>query len=159
MSPQVVGLLFSSWPVATLITAPVAGRLSNKYPASVLAGSGNMLMCLSTLCLLLVPEDSAPFWFGLCLFGAGMGFGFFQTPNNKAILLSAPEHRASATGGMQSTARLFGQCTGAALVALCFSISHEHGHYYGIMVGCVVIGCASLVNLVRYLRKTDVAVL
>lgn len=159
MSPKTVGLLFSSWPIATLITAPVAGRLSNKYPASVLAGSGNLLMCLSSLCLLLVPEDSPPFWFGLCLFGAGMGFGFFQTPNNKAILLSAPEHRASATGGMQSTARLFGQCTGAALVALCFSISHDYGHYYGIMMGCIVIGCGSLVNLTRYIRKTDVAVL
>lgn len=158
MSPKVVGLLFSSWPIATLIIAPIAGRLSNKYPASVLAGLGSLVMCLSTLSLLLLPEDTPSFFFGLCLFGAGMGFGFFQTPNNKAILLSAPEHRASATGGMQSTARLFGQCVGAALVALCFSISHEHGHYYGIMVGCIVIGCTSLVNLTRYIRKTDVAV-
>jgi DHA2 family multidrug resistance protein-like MFS transporter len=60
---------------------------------------------------------------------------------------------------MQSTARLFGQCSGAALVALCFSMSHEHGHYYGITLGAINIALASLVNLSRYIRKTDVAVL
>lgn len=159
MSPKTVGLLFSSWPIATLIMAPIAARLSNKYPASVLAGSGNLIMSLSTFCLILLPENSPTIYFGLCLFGAGLGFGFFQTPNNKAILLSAPAHRASATGGMQSTARLFGQCSGAALVALCFSMSHEHGHYYGITLGAINIALASLVNLSRYIRKTDVAVL
>lgn len=158
MSPTTVGLLFSSWPIATLIVAPITARLSNKYPASILAGLGSLMMAFSLACLLLLPADSPPIYFGFCLFGAGLGFGFFQTPNNKAILLSAPSHRASATGGMQSTARLFGQCIGTALVAVCFTLSTDNGHYYGIMLGCIVISLASLVNLSRYLRKTDVSV-
>lgn len=159
MSPTTIGLLFSAWPIATLFTAPFTAKLSNKYPASILAGLGNLTMSISLACLLLLSENTHPFYFSLCLFGAGVGFGFFQTPNNKAIILSAPSHRASATGGMQSTARLFGQCTGAALVALCFTLNPEHGHYYGILLGCVIISLASLVNLSRYLRKTDISIL
>ncbi len=159
MSPTTVGLIFSAWPVATLLIAPITAKLSNRYPASVLAGLGSLMMSIGLACLLFLPEGTHPIYFGLCLFVAGLGFGFFQTPNNKAILLSAPPHRASATGGMQSTARLFGQCTGAALVAVCFTLSPERGHFYGILLGCIIIGLASLVNLSRYLRKTDVAVL
>lgn len=159
MSATTVGLIFSAWPIATLIIAPITGKLSNKYPASILAGSGSLMMAVGLACLLLLPASSHPFYFALCLFVAGLGFGFFQTPNNKAILLSAPSHRSSATGGMQSTARLFGQCSGAALVAVCFTLSTTNGHFYGILLGCIVISLASLVNLSRYLRKTDVAVL
>ena len=36
----------------------------------------------------------------------GIGFGFFNTPNNRALLLSAPPPRAGAASGMQATARL-----------------------------------------------------
>lgn len=157
MSAQTVGILFSTWPVATLLISPISARLSNHYPTSVLAGLGNLLMSISLLCLLLLPEDTPALGFGACLFFAGLGFGIFQTPNNKAILLSAPPHRASATGGMQSTARLFGQCIGAALVAVCFTIDPQTGHGDGILVACIIISCASVMNLLRYLRKTDLA--
>ncbi|WP_159991397.1 MFS transporter [Pelistega ratti] len=158
MSTKTVGLLFSAWPVASLLIAPIAAHLSNKYPTSVLAGTGSVIISMSLLSLLLLPKDAPTLYFGLCLFFAGLGFGFFQTPNNKAILLSAPSHRASATGGMQSTARLFGQCIGAALVGLSFSMSAEHGHYYGLILGFIMITIASAVNLSRYIRKTDIAV-
>ena len=43
---------------------------------------------------------------------SGLGFGFFQTPNNRNMLLSAPRERSGAAGGMQATARLVGQTAG-----------------------------------------------
>ena len=52
----------------------------------------------------------------------GAGFGFFQSPNNHMLLSSAPNHRAGSAGGMLATARLVGQSTGAALVALFFHL-------------------------------------
>ncbi|MGH7716976.1 MAG: hypothetical protein ACREML_13385, partial [Vulcanimicrobiaceae bacterium] len=51
-------------------------------------------------------------------FIAGVGFGFFQSPNNRELLSSAPRERAGTAGGMVATARLFGQSLGAALVAV-----------------------------------------
>jgi DHA2 family multidrug resistance protein-like MFS transporter len=52
----------------------------------------------------------------------GLGFGFFNTPNNRAIIASAPPIRTGGASGMQATARLLGQSTGAALVALVFTL-------------------------------------
>ncbi len=52
---------------------------------------------------------------------AGIGFGFFQSPNNRAMIGAAPRERSGGASGMLGTARLLGQTTGAAIVALLFS--------------------------------------
>ena len=54
----------------------------------------------------------------------GIGFGFFQSPNNRLMIASAPRDRAGAGSGMLSTSRLLGQTTGSALVALVFGLTH-----------------------------------
>jgi MFS transporter, DHA2 family, multidrug resistance protein len=53
----------------------------------------------------------------------GLGFGFFQSPNNRAIVASAPRERSGGAGAIQSTARLLGQTIGAAFVALIFGFA------------------------------------
>jgi len=53
---------------------------------------------------------------GLC----GLGFGFFQSPNNKLIIGSAPPHRSGGAAGLQSTGRLVGQSIGTAFMAVIF---------------------------------------
>ena len=50
----------------------------------------------------------------------GLGFGFFQAPNNRTLLAAAPRARSGAAGGMFATARLLGQTLGAAGVAILF---------------------------------------
>ena len=57
----------------------------------------------------------------------GLGFGLFQSPNNKVIITSAPRERSGGASGMQSTARLTGQSLGAALVAVLFGLTHGSG--------------------------------
>jgi len=52
----------------------------------------------------------------------GAGFGLFQSPNNRAIITSAPRERSGGASGMLGTARLLGETMGAALVALMFSL-------------------------------------
>ncbi|MGG6548608.1 UNVERIFIED_CONTAM: MFS transporter, partial [Prevotella sp. 15_C9] len=51
----------------------------------------------------------------------GLGFGFFQSPNMKALMTSAPPGRSGGASGIVATARLTGQTLGAALAALCFA--------------------------------------
>ncbi len=51
----------------------------------------------------------------------GLGFGLFQTPNNRTLFLAASPERSGAAGGMQGTARLSGQTAGAVLVTLLFA--------------------------------------
>ncbi|SUI67957.1 Uncharacterised protein [Serratia marcescens] len=60
----------------------------------------------------------------------GAGFGLFQSPNNHTIISAAPRNRSGGASGMLGTARLLGQTSGAALVALMFNLfptSGTHG--------------------------------
>ena len=47
---------------------------------------------------------------------------FFQSPNNRTILASAPRERAGSASGILASARLVGQTLGAALVGLIFAL-------------------------------------
>jgi DHA2 family multidrug resistance protein-like MFS transporter len=53
----------------------------------------------------------------------GIGFGLFQSPNNRTIVSSAPRNRSGAAGGMLATARLLGQTFGAIAVGVTFHLA------------------------------------
>ncbi|MET0240007.1 MAG: MFS transporter [Sphingobium sp.] len=114
------GLLMTPWPLAVAFAAPIAGRLADRYSAGVLGGAGlavlaSGLLALSTLDAASTVTDIA--WrMALC----GLGFGFFQSPNNRTMVSAAPRSRSGAAGGMLATARLLGQTTGAVSVAAGF---------------------------------------
>ena len=66
----------------------------------------------------------------------GIGFGFFQTPNNATIMTAGPQNRAGAAGGMLAVARTLGWCVGSALVTLIFSLSHGNATVLCLQVAC-----------------------
>lgn len=154
-----VGILFSTWPIGSIVIAPLAARLSGRFPASMLSGIGAAIMSIGLCGLLLLPNPSPLTLISLCMFLTGMGFGFFQTPNNKAMLLSTPIHRSSATGGTQATTRLFGQGIGAGIVALCFTIGQGEGAMYAMTISVGITVIAVLINLIRFFKKLDTAVI
>ena len=79
----------------------------------------------------------------------GIGFGFFQTPNMKALMSSAPTHRSGSASGIVATARLTGQTTGAALAALCFALAGHDGATLALALGA---GFAALGAVMSFLR-------
>jgi DHA2 family multidrug resistance protein-like MFS transporter len=50
----------------------------------------------------------------------GIGFGFFQAPNNRELMGSAPRSKIGSAAGVLASVRLTGQTIGAALVAIIF---------------------------------------
>ena len=114
------GFLMTPWPLAAGGAAFIAGRMSDRIPAAILGGAGLTLFTVGLLALGFMPGrvgDAAIVWrMALC----GVGFGLFQSPNNRTMLAAAPRERSGAAGGMLATARLIGQTAGATGVALLF---------------------------------------
>jgi DHA2 family multidrug resistance protein-like MFS transporter len=149
-----VGLLLGMWSIGVAAMAPVAGMLSGRYPISILCAIGAGSMALGMLWLLLLPQGTAFFWLMAAMLLAGIGFGFFQTPNNRALLSAAPRRRSGAAGGLQATSRVFGQGCGTALVALVFTLGQTHGPTLGVVMSIICGVCALVVNILRYRDKT-----
>ena len=126
-SPIETGFLMTPWPVLVGVMAPVAGRLSDRYSPGALGGIGLLILSAGLATLLYMPVSPSAFDIGWRMAVCGVGFGFFQAPNVKAIMGAAPAHRSGSASGMVATARLVGQSTGAALVAFCLTVAGVHG--------------------------------
>jgi len=117
-SPFMSAVLFTPWPVTIIGAGPIAGRLSDRLNPGLISTSGLVLFCLGLASLaLLGPEAAVPdiLWrTALC----GVGYGFFQAPNNHELLGSVSRARSGTASGVLASARTFGQSLGAALVAI-----------------------------------------
>ena len=140
------GLLMTPWPLVIAVIAPFAGRLADKYPAGLLGGCGLAVMGLGLLAMSLLPDHPATLDIVWRMTLCGIGFGFFNTPNNRAIITSAPPIRTGGASGMQATARLLGQSMGAALVALVFTAFPDNGTTVALFIATGVAGAAACVS-------------
>lgn len=116
------GLLMTPWPLAIAAMSPFAGRLADRVPPGRLGSVGLVLLAAGMASLALLPEAPSTLDLVWRLTLSGIGFGLFQSPNNKVIITSAPRERSGGASGMQASARLVGQSVGAALVAVLFGL-------------------------------------
>jgi DHA2 family multidrug resistance protein-like MFS transporter len=126
------GLLITPWPLAIAVVSTPAGRLADRYPAPLLCTIGLWTLAAGLAAFAFLPPNATPLdivWrSALC----GVGFGFFQSPNNRELLGSAPRERSGAASGVLATVRVLGQTIGAALVAIALAaggaslLGHSH---------------------------------
>src|SRR6202051_2065706 len=144
-----IGLLVTPWPIAVAFAAPLAGRLVERYPAGLLGGIGLLLFALGLGTLAWLPADPAipdVIW-RMAL--SGLGFGLFQTPNNRTMIAAAPRERSGGASGMLGTARLLGQTTGAALVALFLARSPADGTRIALLAGAGFALLGAVLSMLR----------
>ena len=112
------GLLMTPWPLATAVLAPIAGKLSDRYPAGLLGLLGLVAFGIGLGAMAMLPAGAGTLDIVWRMALAGAGFGLYQSPNNRTIQAAAPRTRSGGASGMQAMARLLGQTVGAALTAL-----------------------------------------
>jgi DHA2 family multidrug resistance protein-like MFS transporter len=148
-SPIETGFLMTPWAVLVGIMAPVAGRLSDRYSSGLLGGIGLAILSLGLVTLMRLPHAASALDICWRMAVCGVGFGFFQAPNVKAIMGSAPPHRSGSASGIVATARLSGQAIGAALVAFCLTVSHIQGPWYALALAAFFAAAASVASFSR----------
>jgi DHA2 family multidrug resistance protein-like MFS transporter len=117
LSPREIGAMIAPWPLTIMVMAPVAGMLSDRYPAGLLGAIGMGTAAVAMVFLGFLPEHLT---YGDMLWRmvlCGAGFALFFAPNMRLVVGSAPRDRAASAGGLISTTRLTGQTLGATLVA------------------------------------------
>jgi len=137
------GFFLTPWPLVVAVMAPIAGRLSDRYPAGILGSIGLALLGVGMVLLAMLPATPHILDIVWRMAICGCGFGFFQTPNMKTLMSSAPSGRSGGASSIVATARLTGQTTGAALAALCFSLAGREGATAALVLGAgfAAIGC------------------
>jgi DHA2 family multidrug resistance protein-like MFS transporter len=143
------GFFMTPWPLVVAFMAPVGGRLSDRHPAGLLGGLGLVLLGIGMVLLATLPASPGILNIVWRMAICGLGFGFFQTPNLRAIMSSAPAGRSGGASGIVATARLTGQTTGAALAALCFALAGRDGATLALALGA---GFAAVGAVMSFLR-------
>ena len=123
LSARATALMMTPWPLAVLLTTPFTAKLLDRtHPARLCAVGALVLACgLAALAAAPLGWSGPVYLSGIIL--CGIGFGLFQTPNNRTMFLAAPADRAASAGGVQGTARLTGQVTGALIASILLSVT------------------------------------
>jgi DHA2 family multidrug resistance protein-like MFS transporter len=149
LSAVATGLLITPWSVVVGIMAPIAGRLSNRFPVGILGGIGLAILAVGMALLATLPANPSVADIVWRMMVCGCGFGFYQTPNMRALMSSAPPERSGGASGIVATARLTGQTSGATLTALCFAWAGTSGPTYALALGAVFSAVGAAVSFTR----------
>jgi DHA2 family multidrug resistance protein-like MFS transporter len=148
------GLLLTPWPAAVCVMAPIAGWLADRMSTAVLCAIGLAVFCAGLAALAMLPAAPGPVDIGWRMALCGIGFGLFQSPNNRMMLTAAPRERSGAAGGMLGTARLTGQTVGAVLTAIFLHLFGPPGEVLGLWVAAGFAVLAAAVSLSRTAVKS-----
>jgi DHA2 family multidrug resistance protein-like MFS transporter len=120
-TPLASGLLMTSWPLTMALLAPISGHLSDRYPAALLTTGGLLVFACGLVLYALLPAH--PSALEIVVHGAlcGLGCGIYQSPNSRELMASAPPAHSGSAAAILAAARVGGQTTGAALVAVIFA--------------------------------------
>ncbi|MGW8318256.1 MAG: DHA2 family efflux MFS transporter permease subunit [Candidatus Promineifilaceae bacterium] len=114
--PRQVGLLLAVVPVALGITSPLSGSLSDRFGTRLITVIGLLVLVGGYYVLSTLGPKTTALGFVLRFLPIGIGMGVFQSPNNSAIMGSAPRKRLGVASGMLAITRTLGQTTGIAVL-------------------------------------------
>jgi EmrB/QacA subfamily drug resistance transporter len=115
-SPSQVGLLLAVVPISLGIVAPIAGSLSDRVGSRPITVVGLFLLLVGFIAVSSLSAETTAFGYILRFLPIGLGIGIFQSPNNSAIMGTAPPDRLGIVSGMLAVTRTLGQTTGIAIL-------------------------------------------
>jgi EmrB/QacA subfamily drug resistance transporter len=115
------GLLLTPLPLAIAVVAPFSGTLADRIGTRWLAAGGLSLGCIGLILISQLGVQNSVFDIVWRLAITGVGQGLFQSPNNSALIGSAPENQRGVASGFLATGRVIGQSLSVALAGAIFA--------------------------------------
>jgi len=161
LSPLKTGLVFLPLSVLSFFAAPIAGRLSTRFPIRILLGSGLALNAVALWSMSRV--TTASHWTVLLpgFLVGGVGIGLVNAPLASTAVSTVRVERAGMASGINNTFRQLGIATGIAALGAIFAskvdasafsahaslaarASFVHGLHDILLIGAVVAACGAV---------------
>jgi EmrB/QacA subfamily drug resistance transporter len=125
------GLLLTAQPIVMALVAPISGSLSDRIGPRPLTILGMLILAGGLLFMSLLGPDSSHIQIITGLAWVGLGTGIFISPNNSALMGSAPRSRQGISAGILATARNAGMALGVGLSGAVFTTVLTRGEAAG----------------------------
>ena len=120
-STQQIGLLMMVTPISIAMVSYGSGVLSDRFGSHKLSIFGILILAAGCYSISTMNADVNAFGYLIRLLPLGIGLGMFQSPNNSAIMGSAPRERLGVASGLLALARSLGQTTGMPILGTVFA--------------------------------------
>ena len=120
--PQTAGLILVAQPILMAITAPIAGRMSDRFDARLIATTGMAIVTLGLFTFTFIGADTSITDIIIGLAVLGLGFGLFSSPNTNVIMGSVERKFYGVASATVSTMRLIGQTMSIGIATLVFAL-------------------------------------
>jgi EmrB/QacA subfamily drug resistance transporter len=120
-SPSQAGLLLSAMPITMAVIAPISGTLSDRIGARLPSTLGMILLGIGLFLFSRLDSRATMSDIIQAMIASGLGIGIFISPNNSALMGSAPRHRQGIAAGTMATARNVGMVLGVGLSGAIFT--------------------------------------
>lgn len=121
------GLLLTPLLLAMAVSAPLSGRISDKYGSRIMTTAGMLVSAAGCLWLLYLGGSARITGVVGTMIFLGIGMGLFSTSNNSAIMGAAPGEKLGMAGGLLNMTRSLGLIFGVNISGMVFT-SLEHGY-------------------------------
>ncbi len=156
-SPSHAGLILTAQPILMAISAPLSGWFSDRIGTRIPATTGMIILAVGLFLLSRIGPNSSQGQIIIALAVCGLGTGLFVSPNNSALMGSAPRNRQGIASGILATARNVGMVLGIGISgAILTSYIARGGNSAispavetGFLVGCGVAICAAIASGLR----------
>ena len=112
------GWVMLSQPMLMAIFSPFAGRLSDRMEPRIVASVGMALTTVGLFLFIFISKDSSLPMVITDLSIMGLGFAFFSSPNNNAIMGAVGKEKYGVAASSLATMRMSGQAVSMSIVAL-----------------------------------------
>ena len=152
------GLVIAALPAAMALVAPMSGWLSDRVGTAIPATTGMVLLACGTLLLSRLGPHTPLHLAAAALALSGVGIGVFLSPNNSALMGSAPRSQQGIAAAIRATARNLGNVLGIGIVGAVFNsvLAHTLPHtdvfpavHAGLLTVCFAACLGAVASAVR----------